>query len=709
LSGLATQVFEAFPGVFSKHKKAIHCGNPVRASFYAERPKKKPDDRFHILVIGGSRGANAINELIRATIVNFPENRISWWHQTGRDQFEAHQKIYEGQFHVHCEAFIADTAIAFAWADLVISRAGALSVSEIAAAGIAALFIPYPYAVDDHQYYNAKYLEELSAAVIVRECDATPELLTQKIQIWINDPGQLILMGRRARQLAMPQAARRVADCCLRLGGLKMPFEFLENQGIQRIHAIGIGGIGVSGLASILLQCGYVVTGTDSQPSIITDSLQSLGARITADSVEHMRAADCVIYSRAISPGHPDMLIAKARGIPIYSRGEFLAEMVGTSSSLVVAGSHGKSTTSGWAAFSLLAGDVATNAYLGAVIEGNDSSVRLTEPAAPWVLESDESDGSCFLLSPSCLVITNIDADHLENYEGSLAVLQDRMVDWANRMEDSGVVVACLDDPGVQGILPRIKTRKLTYGFSEKADFQLLSCQQQGIFSELSWRTPRGEVITAKTHLAGKHNALNGLAAWVACLEFSSLKEGELTPLWSAYPGVKRRMSVHGSLAVHGGEVFVIEDYGHHPREIRATLEALRGVWPKKRLVMLFQPHRYTRTRHLFDEFVGVLKDVDRLYLVPIYAAGEEGDEEMSSAKLAAAIEAQGVERPCLYMSLEEAEQGLRQALQPGDVLLLQGAGSVGELAKKLCALTPEGSKHVAQETKNSASQAPFN
>jgi UDP-N-acetylmuramate--alanine ligase len=685
LSRFAVQIFEAFPGVFPQHKKAIHSGNPLRASFYMQQPPKKQGRQLRILVIGGSRGASAINQLIRATIANFVGSPISWWHQTGEDEFEEYQRSYVGQSQVRCDAFIEDTSTAFHWADLVISRAGALSVSEIAAVGVAAVLIPYPSAVDDHQYHNATYLEKLSAAVILRQSDATVELLTEKIQAFIKDPDELVSMGARAKELAMPQAAHLIAASCLNFSGLNKKFEFLEQLGIHRLHAVGIGGIGVSGLVVILLQSGYAVTGTDSQRTKTTEYLQSLGAKITDNPCEQLEIADCVIYSRAVSLDHPDMLVAKRRGIPIYSRGEFLAKMVGNNPSLVVAGSHGKSTTSGWAAFSLQAAGVVVNTYLGAVIEGEDTSVRLITPDAPWVLESDESDGSCFLLSPSCLIITNIDADHLENYEGSLAVLQDRMVEWANRMDMSSVVIACLDDPGVQAILPRLKGRKLTYGFSEKADFQLLSCNQQGMYSELLWRMPDGERVAAKIQLAGKHNALNGLAAWVASREFSFLKPAELTPAWSAYPGVKRRMSVHGSLAVHAGEVLIVEDYGHHPREIQVTLDALQGAWPEKRVVMLFQPHRYTRTRHLFQEFVEVLKKVEKLYLLPIYAAGEKQDLEVSSDKLAAAIEAEGVESPGLYKDLNEAEQTLRQILKPGDVLLLQGAGSVGELARKLC------------------------
>jgi UDP-N-acetylmuramate--alanine ligase len=484
-------------------------------------------------------------------------------------------------------------------------------------------------------------------------------------------------------------------------------FEFLKKAGIQSIHCIGMGGIGVSGLADILLQSGYCVTGSDSTPSAVIDRLQGLGAEVISDSVSQVAVADCVIYSRAVSPDHPEMLLAKKRGIPVYSRGEFLAALVGKQRSLVVAGSHGKSTTSGWAGFTLRQAGAAACVYVGAVIEGCDTSVQMAEKNAPWVIESDESDGSCFLLSPSCLVITNIDADHLETYEGSLAVLQDRMVEWVNAMDASGVVIACQDDPGVQAILPRLQRRVITYGFSEKADFQLLSCEQQGVFSQLCWRTPDGEDVVAKIKLPGQHNALNGLAAWIACRDFASLEDAPLTAAWSEYPGVKRRMSIHGSIACGEGEAMVVEDYGHHPREMQVTLEALRSAWPEKRVVMLFQPHRYTRTRDLFHEFVSVLKGVHQLCLLPIYAAGEKQDDSMSSGMLAAAIEAGGAQRPCIYSNLEEAEAALQAALQSGDVLLLQGAGSVGGLAQRMCAAQQPRSGNATQEKTNAKGQSP--
>lgn len=477
-------------------------------------------------------------------------------------------------------------------------------------------------------------------------------------------------------------------------------FDFLARLGIESVHCMGIGGIGVSGLAEILLQAGYRVSGSDCNHSPVVKRLQKLGVALEFDgSLAAVAAADCVIYSRAIAADDPEMKIAKERGIPIYSRGEFLAQLVAGVPALVVAGSHGKSTTSGWATHALKTADISVNSYLGAVIQGQETTVQMLDVGLPWVMESDESDGSCFLLKPACLVITNIDADHLETYAGSLAVLQDRMVDWANAMGDDGVAVVCIDDPGVQAILPRLRCRTLTYGFSSEADFQLLECKQQGAFSELCWQTPDGERCSAPARLPGKHNALNGLAAWIACQQFVPLDGAPFTQAWSQYPGVKRRMSIRGAVPFADGEALVIEDYGHHPREMQVTLDALKLAWPERRVVMLFQPHRYTRTRDLFDEFVSVLSAVEALHLLPIYTAGEEPIANISTDKLALAIELSGSAQPDVYNGLEQAVVALRQVLRPGDLLLLQGAGSVGNLADEFCAGSGDGTEEKSSQS----------
>ena len=479
-------------------------------------------------------------------------------------------------------------------------------------------------------------------------------------------------MRSHTKELAI--TGTTVGDCCLNHGGLDAEFDFLREQRIRSIHCIGVGGIGVSGLAAILKQRGYTVTGVDSQHSARIHYLESLGVKMVSDSVAQVAETDCVIYSQEIKPGRADRQLAKNRGIPLYSRGEFLAQIIGNSRSLVVAGSHGKSTTSGWAAFSLQEAGVSVNSYLGAVICGRQTSISITAPDAPWVLESDESDGSCFLLSPTCLVITNIDTEHLRTYDGSIAVLQDRMVEWANAIGPSGLVILCQDDPGIQAILPRLKGRKYTYGFSETADFQLLACDQHGADCELRWRIPEGKEHTAKMKLLGRHNALNGLAAWIASREFCQLDESKLTAAWCEYPGVKRRMSMHGWLALDEGEALIIEDYGHHPREIEATLDALHSFWSDKRIVMLLQPpYRYSEMQDLFDEFVNVLKNVDQICLLPICAGGETENFGISSEKLAVAIERAGAPLPpVVYHDLKEAEKGLCRILQSGDVLLLQ-------------------------------------
>jgi UDP-N-acetylmuramate--alanine ligase len=687
LARLAKRIFEGFPHAFSASQKVIHSGNPLRESF-CQTPLRESHSELRILVIGGSQGAKAVNEVVADAIERLSDQPIQWWHQTGFSDYPYYQNRYSKSAQVRCDAFIDDPAAAMAWADVIIARAGALSVCEIAARGRAALFIPYPSAVDDHQYHNAKYLADSSAALILRQSDVSVDKLAMLIQSWLKEPSLLITMGQKARSMAMLQATRLVAETCIKLGHFTGDFQFLKNKAIRSIHCIGLGGIGVSGLAVILSRAGYRVTGVDSHSSATLDYLQSIGVESVVDSVAEVASTDCVIYSRAISPLQPDMQAAKERGIPLYARGEFLAHVVEGCRTLVVAGSHGKSTTSGWAAFTLQQAGMKVNAYLGAVIRGMETSVSFQNAQAPWVMESDESDASCFLLSPTCLVITNIDADHLETYGGSLAILQDRMIEWVNTMDESSVVVACQDDLGIQAILPHLNRRVITYGVSEASHYQLLDCRQEGLHSQLRWRLPGGAEREGHVQLPGKHNALNALAAWIACHEFSEQGSQALTDAWSKYPGVKRRMSIHGTMRTkEGATALVIEDYGHHPREIQATLDAIKSAWPDKRVVMLFQPHRYTRTRDLFHEFVAVLKNVDSLCLLPIYAAGEEDDCGMSVDRLAAAVADQG-QAPLLYASLDDAQLRLQEVLKENDILLLQGAGSVGLLALKFCDLS---------------------
>ena len=458
---------------------------------------------------------------------------------------------------------------------------------------------------------------------------------------------------------------------------------FLRSQGIGSVHCVGIGGIGVSGLADILLQAGFAVSGSDSNESSTIARLRTLGGRIhTPHAISFIEAADCVIYSRAIAPDNPELMFAMTKGIPCYSRGEFLSAMVGSGRALIVAGSHGKSSTAGWVTHALQSAGLPINSYLGAVINKADSSVQFVDSSTPWVLEADESDGSCFLLAASCLILTNIDADHLEAYENSIEVLQNRTVEWIEAMHQDAPVIVCLDDPGVAAILPKISRRVITYGFHPEADYRLLSYIQDRRLAHLIWQEPSGSQHSGTVQLPGKHNAQNALAAWVGAQLFMPGNEAAITSGWSSYPGVKRRMSVHGEYAVSGGEALVIEDYGHHPHAMQVTFDAIRETWPNQRLVVLFQPHRYTRTHVLFDEFVSVLKHADELHLLPIYAAGEQPLDNVSSTHLADAI-AKVTHSPRLCADLDAAETALKATLQPGDIFLLLGAGDVGSLSRR--------------------------
>jgi UDP-N-acetylmuramate-alanine ligase len=258
------------------------------------------------------------------------------------------------------------------------------------------------------------------------------------------------------------------------------------------------------------------------------------------------------------------------------------------------------------------------------------------------------------------------------------------MVAWLNELPPNGFAVLCSDDPGVCAILPKLRCRYFTYGFNESADYRLIACQQIGLRTSLCWESPDGIRHEDQIHLPGRHNALNGLAAWIATTHFVEGGNPDLTPSWASYPGVNRRMMLHGELALDEGSALLIEDYGHHPTEMKATFNAIQAAWPEKRLVVLFQPHRYTRTRDLLSDFVEVLRLVPNLYLLPIYAAGEQAIQGVSSEHLAKIIEEQSNQLPIVYTDLNQARNALQSMLRENDILLLQGAGDVGSLVQRL-------------------------
>ncbi len=448
----------------------------------------------------------------------------------------------------------------------------------------------------------------------------------------------------------------------------------------QRIYCLGIGGVGVGALAEYLHHQGCVVTGSDTQPSAMTMRLQHLGIPIFNEhQIEHLQDVDMVVYSSAIHPKHPVLQAAQAQKIPLVQRGKLLANILQNYESIVVAGTHGKTTTASLLSYLMKAQGVALNHFIGGTINGEKSPIAITE-SRYMLAEADESDGSFLFIHPKIAVITNIDADHLVSYGDSFSVLKDSFRQFISQVQDDGLVVLCIDHPVVRELLPGVTRPVMTYGFSEDADYRASQYQQHELSSTFRLTTPcQSEVVPF--NMPGQHNVLNLLASIAVAEHVQGMGELRLKAL-GQFPGVGRRLQLHASRSYRDQAVHIFEDYGHHPEEIAVTINTLRQAWPDRRLIMAFQPHRYSRTQELFAEFSRVLSQVDALLLLDVYSAGEALIPGASSDDLADCIQAQSLIQPTRVSDGDKLQSELRGQLLPGDMVLFQGAGSIGSMAK---------------------------
>jgi len=440
---------------------------------------------------------------------------------------------------------------------------------------------------------------------------------------------------------------------------------------IRHIHFVGIGGSGMSGIAEVLLNLGYVVSGSDQKKSPVTERLAAQGARtFEGHAAAHVEGAHVVVISTAVRPTNPEVLEARRLGIPVIPRAEMLAELMRLKYGVAVAGSHGKTTTTSMVAMILDKGGLDPTVVVGGRLGVLGSGARLGKGDF-MVAEADESDRSFLKLSPTIAIVTNIDREHLDTYK-DLADVQEAFLGFLNKVPFYGAGVVCLDDGPIQDILPRVERRVVTYGLSPQAQVSArdVRLKPSGSTYMLSANGQTlGEIDVA---VPGAHNVLNSLAAVAVGLElavpFESVRQG-----LAAFTGVDRRFQIRGDV----GGVLLVDDYGHHPTEIRATLETLRGRAGSRRTVVLFQPHRYTRTQHLWDEFCRAFHLADLLLLVDIYPAGEEPVAGVTSEALAEAITRRG-HRQVLYVGdLKKAADRLAREVKEGDVVLTLGAGSV--------------------------------
>lgn len=451
---------------------------------------------------------------------------------------------------------------------------------------------------------------------------------------------------------------------------------------IETIHFIGIGGAGMGGIAEVLLHLGYQITGSDIASGAMTQRLSQAGAEIfIGHQAANIEKANVVVVSSAIDETNPEIIAAKELHIPIVRRAEMLAELMRFSHGIAIAGTHGKTTTTSLVASIFAEAELDPTFVIGGLLNSAGTNAKLGS-SRYLIAEADESDASFLHLQPMVSVITNIEADHMDTYQGDFEVMKDTYIDFIQNLPFYGLAVVCVDDDVVRELLPRFSRKYVTYGEADDADYQLLDFTQQANSSHFKVRLQTGEELTVELNLPGKHNALNATAA-IAVAKEEGVENKAIIQALAKFEGIGRRFQHYGEFETAVGNVMLVDDYGHHPSEVAATIKAVKQGWPEKRLVMAYQPHRYTRTRDLYEEFVDVLSDVDCLLLLEVYSAGEEPIVGADSKSLCRSIRQRGLE-PRYVATPDELPSVLADTLQDGDLVLTQGAGNIGQLVKVL-------------------------
>ena len=453
---------------------------------------------------------------------------------------------------------------------------------------------------------------------------------------------------------------------------------------IKHIHFVGIGGAGMSGIAEVLHNLGYTVSGSDKHESGVTHRLQNLGICIVkGHASEYINGSDVVVYSSAVTRDNPELQEARTRRIPIIPRAEMLAELMRFKHGIAVAGTHGKTTTTSLIASILGEAGLDPTYVIGGLLNSSGSHARLGK-GKYLVAEADESDASFLHLQPVIAILTNLDADHLENYGGDYQSLQNSFIEFMQHLPFYGLAVVCIDDVGNRNILNYIAKPVMTYGIDYDADIHARIVKFNG---NKTWfqvsRKNCPDWIMVELNLPGKHNVQNALAAITVAHELG-IKEESIINALSKFEGIARRCQLLGELSIEGKSVLVIDDYAHHPREINATLTAIRNGWPGHRLVVIFQPHRYTRTRDLFEDFTRALSEIDVLLLLDLYPAGETPIPGADSRSLCRAIRLRGKVDPIFIENKDEINTIISGIVEDNDVLIVLGAGDVGSVAPAL-------------------------
>ena len=450
---------------------------------------------------------------------------------------------------------------------------------------------------------------------------------------------------------------------------------------IHLIHLVGIGGSGMGGIAEVLLNLGYEVQGSDLKTNAVTQRLARLGAKIfLGHAAEHLGKSDVVVVSSAVSRSNPEVAAAIATRIPVVPRAEMLGELMRFRYSVAVAGTHGKTTTTSLIASVLAEGGLDPTFVIGGRLKSADSNARLGA-GRYLVAEADESDASFMHLQPMIAIVTNIDNDHLATHEGDFARLKQSFVDFLHNLPFYGLAVLCADDGHVQSILKTVARPFVTYGIASPADVRAVDIERLGLQSRYQALREGRAPLSLTINLPGRHNVLNSLAAVAVATELG-VADAAIQRAFASFQGIDRRLQQLGEIHWPGGSASIVDDYAHHPTEVAATLEAVRQGWPSRRLVLAFQPHRYTRTRDLLDDFGRSLSECDVLLVTEVYAAGEAPIAGADGRAICRAVRSRGLIEPVFVERVDDLAESLRSVLRDGDVVLTMGAGNIGSIAQ---------------------------
>lgn len=460
------------------------------------------------------------------------------------------------------------------------------------------------------------------------------------------------------------------------------PAQMIGN--VEKIHFVGVGGTGMSGIAEVLANLGYQVSGSDIKKSAVTRRLQDRGVKVFFSHAEgNIEGVDVVVASTAVKKENSEIRGAALRRIPVIPRAEMLAELMRFRFGIAVAGTHGKTTTTSLVASILAEAGMDPTFVIGGRLNSAGTNAKLGT-GRYLVAEADESDASFLYLQPMMSVVTNIDQDHMETYDGSYQRLKDTFIEFLHHLPFYGLAVLCLDDSGVREILPILSKPMTTYGVHTDADVRAVDIEQDGMQTRFTvLRRGDYDPLPVVLNMPGWHNMLNALAA-IAIATALDIGNDAIEKSLAEFKGIGRRFQINGDIELQGGSLTLVDDYGHHPRELAATLEALRQAWPQRRSVVVFQPHRYTRTRDLFEDFVDVLSTVDVLVMLEVYSAGEDPISNADGKTLCRAIRMRGQVEPVFVKNRGDLAKILAGIVLKDDVVLTMGAGNVGQIATEL-------------------------